>query len=151
MSNYKPVVLAIFDGLGVAPLSEGNAVARARMPNYLKNYPSMTIYASGNEVGLMLGEMGNSEVGHLNIGAGRVYYQSCPRINQSIADESFFSNPAFVKAIEQAKTNKTNLHLIGLVSSGNVQDLYNQVSQNVSHCNTCFGNLKVMLPFSYFV
>lgn len=122
-NNYKPVVLAILDGFGVAPDSEGNAVTRAAMPNwnnYLKNYPVMTLYASGNEVGLLFGEMGNSEVGHLNIGAGRVYYQSCPRIGQAITDESFFQNPAFLGAIEQVKKNKSNLHLIGLVSSGNV-------------------------------
>lgn len=121
--NYKPVVLAILDGFGVAPDSAGNAVTRAAMPNfanYLKNYPIMTLYASGNEVGLLFGEMGNSEVGHLNIGAGRVYYQSCPRINQSISDGSFFQNPAFLRAVEQVKKNKSNLHLIGLVSTGNV-------------------------------
>lgn len=121
--NYKPVVLAILDGFGIAPDSAGNAVTRAVMPNfsnYLKNYPAMTLYASGNEVGLLFGEMGNSEVGHLNIGAGRVYYQSCPRINQSIGDGSFFQNPAFLGAFEQVKKNKSNLHLIGMVSSGNV-------------------------------
>ena len=120
---YRPVVLAILDGFGVAPDSAGNAITRAKMPNfnnYLKNYPVMTLYASGNEVGLLFGEMGNSEVGHLNIGAGRVYYQSCPRINQSIADGSFFQNPAFLKAVEQVKKNKSSLHLIGLVSNGNV-------------------------------
>jgi len=121
--NYRPVVLAILDGFGIAPDSAGNAVTRAAMPNfakYLKNYPIMTLYASGNEVGLLFGEMGNSEVGHLNIGAGRVYYQSCPRINQSITDGSFFQNPAFLGAIEQVKKNKSNLHLIGLVGTGNV-------------------------------
>jgi 2,3-bisphosphoglycerate-independent phosphoglycerate mutase len=111
------------DGWGVAPDSDGNAITRAETPNffkYLKNYPAMTIYASGNEVGLLFGEMGNSEVGHLNIGAGRVYYQTCPRINKEIADGGFFKNEAFLSAIEHVKKNKSKLHLIGLVSSGNV-------------------------------
>ncbi len=120
---YKPVVLIIFDGWGVAPDSEGNAITRAKTPRfleYLKNYPAMTLYAAGNEVGLLFGEIGNSEVGHLNIGAGRVYYQSCPRINQAIADGGFFSIQAFLKAIEHAKQNKTKLHLLGMVSNGNV-------------------------------
>lgn len=120
---YKPVTLAIFDGLGVAPDSEGNAVTRAKMVNfrnYIKNYPVMTLYASGNEVGLLFGEMGNSEVGHLNIGAGRVYYQSCPRINNEISSGEFAKNPAFLSAIEHVKKNKSKLHIIGLVGTGNV-------------------------------
>ena len=107
----------------MAPDSEGNAVTRAQTPNFLrllKDYPTMTVFASGNEVGLLFGEMGNSEVGHLNIGAGRVYYQTCPRINKEITDGTFFTNPAFLQAIEQVKKNKSKLHLIGLVSPGNV-------------------------------
>ncbi|KKR35379.1 MAG: 2,3-bisphosphoglycerate-independent phosphoglycerate mutase [Candidatus Magasanikbacteria bacterium GW2011_GWA2_40_10] len=121
--NYKPVVLVIMDGWGVAPVADGNAITKAQIPNFtkfLKNYPTMTIHASGNEVGLLFGEMGNSEVGHLNIGAGRVYYQSCPRINQDIESGAFFKNHALLSAIEKAKTNKSKLHLVGLVSSGNV-------------------------------
>jgi 2,3-bisphosphoglycerate-independent phosphoglycerate mutase len=121
--KYRPVVLIIMDGWGVAPDSEGNAVTRAQTPNFLrllKDYPTMTVFASGNEVGLLFGEMGNSEVGHLNIGAGRVYYQTCPRINKEITDGTFFTNPAFLRAIEQVKKNKSKLHLIGLVSPGNV-------------------------------
>ncbi len=121
--SKKPVVLAILDGWGVAPPSSGNAVIESVTPNYnryLKNYPAMTIYASGNEVGLLFGEMGNSEVGHLNIGAGRVYYQTCPRINKDIGDGTFFNKDAFLKAIDHVKQNGSKLHLIGLVSSGNV-------------------------------
>src|SRR3989339_931272 len=113
---YKPVVLIIMDGWGVAPDNDGNAVTRAETPNffkYLKNYPVMTIYASGNEVGLLFGEMGNSEVGHLNIGAGRVYYQTCPRINSEISTGGFFSNPSLLKAVEKVKQNKSKLHLVG--------------------------------------
>lgn len=120
---YKPVVLTIFDGWGVAPDSDGNSISRAKTPNfneYLKNYPSMTVHASGNEVGLMFGEIGNSEVGHLNIGAGRIYYQSCPRVNQEIASGNFFTNQAFLHAVLQAEQKKTALHLIGMLTSGNV-------------------------------
>jgi len=121
--SKKPVVLAVLDGWGAAPPSEGNATIEGVTPNfdqYLKDYPAMTIHASGNEVGLLFGEMGNSEVGHLNIGAGRVYYQTCPRIDKDIGDGTFFEKEAFLKAIEQVKTSGSNLHLIGLLSSGNV-------------------------------
>lgn len=119
----KPVVLAILDGWGVAPDAAGNAITRAKTPNYsrlVREYPAMTLYASGNEVGLAFGDMGNSEVGHLNIGAGRVYYQTLPRVNKSIDDESFFTNQAFLDAVAHVKKNKSALHLIGLVSPGNV-------------------------------
>lgn len=119
----KPVVLAILDGWGVAPATPGNALSRADLPNFtrfIREYPAMTIAASGSEVGLSFGEMGNSEVGHLNIGAGRVYYQTFPRINKSIDDGSFAENKAFLEAASQVKKNKSNLHLIGLVSPGNV-------------------------------
>lgn len=119
----KPLVLAILDGWGVAPEHNGNAIARAKLPNFerfIREFPAMTLYASGNEVGLSFGEMGNSEVGHLNIGAGRVYYQTLLRINKSIEDRSFFENKAFLDAIAQVRKNKSCLHLIGLVSPGNV-------------------------------
>lgn len=119
----KPVVLAVLDGWGVAPDHKGNALLRAKTPNmdrFGQEYPVMTLFASGNEVGLSFGEMGNSEVGHLNIGAGRVYYQTFPRINKEIVDKSFFHNEALLSAIEYAKKNKSDLHLMGLVSPGNV-------------------------------
>ncbi|MFA6486289.1 MAG: 2,3-bisphosphoglycerate-independent phosphoglycerate mutase [Candidatus Magasanikbacteria bacterium] len=121
--SHKPIVLTILDGFGIAPDSDGNAVTRAAMPNYkkyLKEYPAMSLHASGAEVGLLFGQMGNSEVGHLNIGAGRIYYQSCPRLDQSISDESFFKNKAFLSAIEQVKKNKSQIHLIGLIGVGKV-------------------------------
>lgn len=121
--NNTPLVLAILDGWGIAPDGEGNAITRANTPNMdslLREYPAMTLAASGNEVGLNFGEMGNSEVGHLNIGAGRVYYQTLPRINKSIADKDFFENSAFLEAIEHTKTHKSAIHLVGLVSNGNV-------------------------------
>lgn len=123
MPRPKPVVLAILDGWGVAPANDGNAVARAALPHmdqFIREYPVMSLSAASNEVGLSFGDMGNSEVGHLNIGAGRVYYQSLPRVSASIADGSFFQNHAFLQAAEHVRTNKSALHLLGLVSPGNV-------------------------------
>ncbi|MBT3418683.1 MAG: 2,3-bisphosphoglycerate-independent phosphoglycerate mutase [Candidatus Magasanikbacteria bacterium] len=118
-----PVVLAVLDGWGIAPDHEGNAITRAKTPNmdrFIREYPAMTLYASGNEVGLSFGEMGNSEVGHLNIGAGRVYYQTLPRINKSVSDGSFNDLAAFTDVITHVKKHKSALHLVGLVSPGNV-------------------------------
>lgn len=123
MSRPKPLVLAILDGFGVAPESSGNAITRAALPTwnrFIREYPVMTLFASGSEVGLSFGEMGNSEVGHLNIGAGRVYYQTFPLINQSIQNGSFFENEAFLEAAKNAKENNKAFHLLGIVSSGNV-------------------------------
>lgn len=124
MARPKPVVLLVLDGFGVAPPAEGNAITGARMPNYVhyvESYPAMTVLASGSSVGLSWGEMGNSEVGHLTIGAGRIFFlQSLPRINLSIENGEFFSNKAFLQAIEHANKTGGNLHLIGLVSPGNI-------------------------------
>ena len=119
----RPVVLAVLDGCGVAHAGEGNAITLADTPNmdrFIREYPTMTIAAAGAEVGLSFGDMGNSEVGHLNIGAGRVYYQTFPRINQSISAGSFAENDAFAKAVKHVKKNKSALHIMGLVSQGNV-------------------------------
>lgn len=121
-SRPKPVVLIILDGFGVAPPGKGNAITEADTPvldNLIKTYPAMTLVSSGQEVGLSWGEMGNSEVGHLNIGAGLVYYQTFPRINKSIEDGSFFDNLLLLTAAQKVKKNGT-LHLVGLVSNGNV-------------------------------
>ncbi len=111
------------DGFGIAPMGEGNAIAEAQMPYFHKlvqSYPAMTVQASGEAVGLSWGEMGNSEVGHLTIGAGRIFYQSLPRINLSIENGEFFSNAVFKKAIEKVKRSGGKLHLMGLVSPGGV-------------------------------
>lgn len=119
----RPAVLFVLDGFGVAPDSEGNAITRAKKPTFdllTSRYPCMTLQSSGETVGLMWGEMGNSEVGHLTIGAGRVYYQALPRIEQAIADKSFFSNASFLRACEQVKKTGGTLHLMGLLSSGKV-------------------------------
>ncbi len=119
----KPVVLLILDGFGVAPDAEGNAVTRANMPHYkhlVETYPAMTVRANGEAVGLSWGQMGNSEVGHLTIGAGKIFFQSLPRISLSIEDGSFYKNTGLLGAIEQAKKNKSTLHLMGLCSPGGV-------------------------------
>lgn len=120
---YKPVVLIIVDGLGVAPPADGNAVNQAKMPVFhrlIESYPAMTLQASAAAVGLGWGEMGNSEVGHLTIGAGRIFYQSLPRINLSIETGEFAANPAFQKTIQHARSNNGAIHLLGLVSPGGV-------------------------------
>lgn len=114
--------LIIMDGYGLSNIEKGNAVGVHCSPyiNYLmENYPTTTLQASGLAVGLPEGQMGNSEVGHLNIGAGRVVYQELTRISKSIVDGDFFSNTAFVTACQQAKRNG-KLHLMGLVSDGGV-------------------------------
>lgn len=119
----KPVVLIILDGWGVAPPGPGNAISQANLPNFNRlwySFPHTTLSASGEAVGLPRGENGNSETGHLNLGAGRIVYQDLPRINMSIADGSFFKNPAFLKAIAWARKNNGSLHLLGLVGAGGV-------------------------------
>lgn len=123
MRRPRPVVLVIIDGFGIAPPAEGNAIADAKMPVFkrlVETYPAMTVHASGGAVGLSWGEMGNSEVGHLTIGAGKIFYQSLPRINLSIENGEFFSNAALKKAIAHAKEKNGALHLMGLLTQGNV-------------------------------
>lgn len=119
----KPVALLILDGWGHSEIVEGNAVKAAHTPNfdrYLKTYPNTLIEASGKAVGLPVGQMGNSEVGHLNIGAGRVVYQPLMRITKSIEDGDFFEKPEFLLAVENCKKNDSALHLLGLLSDGGV-------------------------------
>ena len=123
MKPYKPVILIILDGFGVSEETKGNPIAAAEKPtfNFLENnFPFTTIQASSLAVGLPYGEAGNSEVGHLTIGAGRPIYHHLPRIIYSIRDGSFFQNPAFLSAVEHVRKNSSNLHLLGLVSSGSV-------------------------------
>lgn len=119
----KPCVLLILDGWGIGPNNAGNAIARAHTPNlskYWMSYPHTQLEASGTAVGLPQGEDGNTETGHLNIGAGHIVYQDLPRINMSIADGGFFHNSAFLKAINHAKSNDSTLHLMGLIGAGGV-------------------------------
>lgn len=119
----RPVVLVIMDGYGLRKETVGNGVALARKPNidFLWNhYPHTTIDGSGMAVGLPEGQMGNSEVGHMNIGAGRVVYQSLTLINKMIKDGEFYSHDTFLKAVDHVKKNKSNLHIFGLLSNGGV-------------------------------
>ncbi len=123
---YKKVVLVILDGFGVAPAGRGNAISRASTPalNFIVgNFPSLTLQASGPLVGLPWGEMGNSEVGHLNIGAGRIVGQDLPRISGAIQSGEFFKNPVFLASLDHCKKNNSSLHLIGMVSPGGVHSL----------------------------
>lgn len=121
--RYRPTVLIMLDGWGVAPDSEGNAITQAKTPNmdnYESRYPTSVIVSYGDAVGLRWGEMGNSEVGHLNVGAGLVFYQNLPRINKEIADGSFYSNEVLVRSAEHIKKTKGKMHVMGIVSSGGV-------------------------------
>ena len=119
----KLTMLMILDGFGNNPNKEGNAVAIANTPNIdriMKTCPTTEIYTSGLNVGLPEGQMGNSEVGHTNIGAGRIVYQELTRITKSIEDGDFFSIPELVEAIENCKKNNSKLHIMGLLSDGGV-------------------------------
>ncbi|SHK43654.1 2,3-bisphosphoglycerate-independent phosphoglycerate mutase [Paramaledivibacter caminithermalis] len=119
----KPTVLVILDGFGINDKTYGNAVKEANTPNldsYFEKYPNVNIEASGLKVGLPEGQMGNSEVGHLNIGAGRIVYQDFTRITKSIEDGDFFENPVFIEAMDSAIKHNSALHLWGLLSDGGV-------------------------------
>ena len=132
----KPVVLMILDGYGLNDKVEGNAVAQANTPvmdSLMKEYPYVRGNASGMAVGLPEGQMGNSEVGHMNMGAGRIVYQDLTRITKSIQDGDFFTNPELVAAVENCKKNDSALNLMGLVSNGGVH----------SHLEHIFGLLEL--------
>ena len=119
----KLTMLMILDGFGDNPNKDGNAIKMAKTPNIdrlMKKYSNVDIGTSGLAVGLPEGQMGNSEVGHTNIGAGRIVYQELTRITKSIEDGDFFSNPEFISAIENCKKNNSKLHILGLVSDGGV-------------------------------
>ncbi len=134
--SKKPYALIIMDGYGVNERHEGNAIYTANTPNmdkYLKEYPNSIIHASGMDVGLPDGQMGNSEVGHTNIGAGRIVYQELTRITKSIADGDFFENDALKAAVENCKKNDSALHFMGLLSDGGVH----------SHINHLYGLLEM--------
>jgi 2,3-bisphosphoglycerate-independent phosphoglycerate mutase len=138
----RPLVLTILDGWGYSPMREGNAIAAARKPTYdllLRKYPNTLINTSGPSVGLPEGQMGNSEVGHLNIGAGRVIQMDVTRIDRMIASGEFFSNPVLLDSMKHAKSHR--LHLMGLCSDGGVHSLLTHLyallelakKQNVEH------------------
>jgi 2,3-bisphosphoglycerate-independent phosphoglycerate mutase len=123
MGKTKPTALIILDGFALRNETMGNAVQQAIKPNfdrYWRDYPHATLTACGKAVGLPKGQMGNSEVGHLNIGAGRIVYQSLTRVNLAIREGEFFENETFTKAMDHVKKHETNLHIFGLLSDGGV-------------------------------
>ncbi len=124
MMNGRPLVLTVLDGWGYSPSVDGNAIAAAHKPNYdrlLRNYPNTLVNTSGPYVGLPEGQMGNSEVGHLNIGAGRVIHMDVTRIDLMIASGEFFENPVLLDAMHHARGRR--LHLMGLLSDGGVHSM----------------------------
>ena len=134
--NKTPTTLIIMDGFGLSDAASGNAVSAARTPcldKLFREYAHTTLEASGLSVGLPDGQMGNSEVGHTNIGGGRVVFQDLPRITNAIADGSFFENPAYNHAMDVCKEKGTSLHLMGLLSDGGVH----------SHLEHLFALLKM--------
>lgn len=133
----KPTVLLILDGWGIAPDSPGNAIAKAKKPNFDKlmaTYPHGELSASGESVGLPANEVGNTEVGHLNLGAGRLMLQDLKRIDKAISEGTFFENRALVAAINHAKQNSSKLHLMGLMGSGHVHSSINHLFALVEAC-----------------
>ncbi len=134
--SKKPVVLMVLDGYGLSSQTEGNAIAMAKTPvmdGLMKECPFVEGQASGLAVGLPDGQMGNSEVGHMNIGAGRIVYQDLTRITKSIEDGDFFENKALLDAMENCKKNDSDLHLWGLLSDGGVH----------SHITHLYGLLEM--------
>ena len=121
--SKKKVILAILDGWGLGKVASADAIQNSNTPfikSLYSKYPNTTLVTCGEAVGLPDGQMGNSEVGHLNLGAGRVVYQELQRINVAVRDGSFAKNEALLSAIRFAKQNKKPLHLLGLVSNGGV-------------------------------
>ena len=121
--KHRPTMLMILDGFGLSDETRGNAIAAARKPNLdriFRECPHTSIGASGEAVGLPDGQMGNSEVGHLNIGAGRIVYQEYTRISKAIREGDFFENPVLNRAADKALQSGGALHLLGLVSDGGV-------------------------------
>ena len=134
--NNNLTMLMILDGFGIRESKVGNAVKLANTPNIdklMKICPTSIIHTSGLQVGLPEGQMGNSEVGHTNIGAGRIVYQELTRITKSIEDGDFFSIPEFVSAIENCKKHGSKLHILGLLSDGGVH----------SHIRHLYGLLEL--------
>jgi 2,3-bisphosphoglycerate-independent phosphoglycerate mutase len=133
----KPVVLVVLDGFGIAPDSSGNAITRAKTPNidlYRQKYLNTSLIASGESVGLPANEEGNTEVGHLTLGAGRVILQDLKRISLEIEKGRFFDNQALVKAASHVKTNNSKLHLMGLIGSGHVHSSVEHLKALIQFC-----------------
>lgn len=134
--SKKTTILMILDGFGINTVADSNAVSIAKTPNFdqmIKEWPTVSGNASGMDVGLPAGQMGNSEVGHLNIGAGRIVYQDLTKITKAIMDGDFYTNPALLSAVENCKKNNSALHLMGLLSDGGVH----------SHIEHVYGLLEL--------
>ncbi len=137
--NNKKVILIIMDGWGLGKVKSSDAIQNANTPfvtSLYQKYPNSTLITCGEDVGLPEGQMGNSEVGHLNLGAGRIVYQELQRINVAIRSGEFQQNPTLLKSIRYAKENNKTLHLLGLVSDGGVHSHINHVKALASLCAT---------------
>src|SRR5256885_16056626 len=137
-THVKPVALIILDGWGVSQKKEANALALALLPFHhsrLRNCPSPMLSASGEDTGLPDNQMGNSEVGHMNLGAGRIVYQDFTRINRAIRDGSFATNPVLAQVLHKVRSTGGRLHLLGLLSDGGVHS-------HISHLETILEMVK---------
>ena len=133
----KPLLLCIMDGCGINEGTYGNAFAQASTPNFdylLNNFPNCKIDASGKSVGLPAGQMGNSEVGHMNIGSGRIVYQALELINNAIEEETIYQNEGLLEVINHSKNNNSKLHLVGLISDGGVHSHINHLLALLDMC-----------------
>ena len=143
----KKVLLCIMDGVGLREASFGNAYKNANtktLDKLIKEYPNIKLVASGQEVGLPKGQMGNSEVGHSTIGSGRIIYQSLEKINQSIENKTFYQNSELINAIQHAKSNNSKLHLIGLLSDGGIHSDINHLFALLELCRVqSFNNVYI--------
>lgn len=144
--NKKPILLAILDGYGIGDSNEKNAIFMSKKPNMdmlFDKYPSSTLEASGEYVGLPDGQIGNSEVGHLTIGAGRVLYTGLSKINKAIQDDELKNNKSLLSAIEHANKNKSKIHIIGLASPGGVHSHENHIIELIKICSVLTKNVVV--------
>ena len=140
MQRYKPVVLIVKDGWGLRETEHGNAVVQAHTPNFdrwLRKYERSILDASGEAVGLQKGQMGNSEVGHLNLGAGFIVYQDITLIDGTIDDGSFFKHATLVESFNKVRQNKKELHLIGLLGPGGIHSHTRHLFELIKLANQC--------------
>ena len=147
LTKFDKTALIILDGWGHGLDPKANAIAKAKTPftdSLYDKYPNTELITFGEEVGLPEGQMGNSEVGHLNIGAGRIVYQELARINKAIKDKTLDTNPNLLEALRYAKNNKKKIHLLGLISDGGVHSHLNHLKALCQICENWFNINKVM-------
>src|SRR5205809_7164884 len=135
--NNKKVILVIMDGWGLGQVKSSDAIQNAQVPfvsSLYQKYPNTTLITCGEDVGLPDGQMGNSEVGHLNLGAGRIVYQELQRINVAVRDGSFAKNEVLLNAIRFAKKNNKPFHLLGLVNNGDTHSHIDHLKAIVAVC-----------------